>query len=343
MHVLGIETSCDETAAAVVRDGREIRSNVVVSQVDLHRVFGGIVPEVASRKHVETIGVVIERALAEAQVSWSDLDLIAVTHGPGLVGSLLVGVCVAKGLALARRKPLVGVNHLEGHLYSNFLTPEPPPFPFIGLIVSGGHTDLLWVGGHGHYELLGQTRDDAAGESFDKVARALGLEYPGGPAIERAARSGNPAAFDFPRAWLPDSFDFSFSGLKTAVVRTLQTLDPAAREAWVADVAASFQQSIVDVLVEKTWRAAAARGTRRVAVCGGVAGNRALRAAFQDRAMAEGGRVFQPPLFLCTDNAAMIACAGYFRYCTRGPSGLDLDVASVLPLDGSVHETLAGP
>lgn len=335
MQVLGIETSCDETAAAVVRTGKEICSNVVVSQVDLHRVFGGIVPEVASRKHVEMISVVIERALTQAQANWSDIDVIAVTHGPGLVGSLLVGVCAAKGLALAQHKPLVGVNHLEGHLYSNFLAAEPPPFPFICLIVSGGHTDLVEVRGHGKYRLLGRTRDDAAGESFDKVARALGLEYPGGPAIDRVARSGNPAAFDFPRAWLPDSLDFSFSGLKTAVVRTLPTLDPAAREEWVADVAASFQQSIVDVLVEKTWQAAAARGIRHVAVCGGVAGNSALRAAFQDRATAEGGKVSQPPLFLCTDNAAMIACAGYFRYQTTGPSGLDLDVASVLPLDSS--------
>jgi N6-L-threonylcarbamoyladenine synthase len=333
MQVLGIETSCDETAVAVVRDGSTIVSNVVVSQVDLHRVFGGIVPEVASRKHVEMISVVIDRALTEAGADWSDLDVIAATHGPGLVGSLLVGVCAAKGLALARHKPLVGVNHLEGHLYSNFLTPDPPSFPFICLIVSGGHTDLLWVRGHGDYELLGRTRDDAAGESFDKVARALGLEYPGGPAIDRVARSGNPAAFDFPRAWLPDSFDFSFSGLKTAVVRAIQTLDPAARGEWVADVAASFQQAIVDVLVEKAWQAAAARSVRHVAVCGGVAGNSALRAAFLARAAAAGGSVSQPPLSLCTDNAAMIAAAGYFRYLRTGPSGLDLDVSSTLPLD----------
>jgi len=330
--ILGIETSCDETAAAVVADGRKIRANVVASQIETHRLFGGVVPEIASRQHVEAITVVLAQTLAEAQVTWADLDAVAVTHGPGLIGSLLVGVCAAKSLVLAQDLPLIGVNHLEGHLYSNFLTDDPPPFPFVCLIASGGHTDLIWARGHGEYEVLGRTRDDAAGEAFDKVARLLDLPYPGGPEIDRAAQVGDPTAFSFPRARLNDSLDFSFSGLKTAVARQVQTLSPAEREAHRADLAASFQEAVVEVLVGKTCRAARERKVRHIAICGGVAGNSRLRTALRERGAAEGLAVHQPPLWLCTDNAAMIASAGYFRFQRGAVSGLDLDVFSTLEL-----------
>ncbi len=334
--ILGIETSCDETAAAVLMDGRRLLSNIVASQIDLHRRYGGVFPEVASRQHVLTIRPVIEQALKEAQVSWDELSAVAVTYGPGLAGSLLVGVNVAKGIALGRGLPLVGVNHLEGHIYSNWLDPVPPGqppyqglqlgedhFPILVLVVSGGHTELLLMRGHGRYERLGGTLDDAAGEAFDKVARLLGLAYPGGPSIQKAAEQGDPGRFPLPRALLNDPehpFDFSFSGLKTAVLRLVQELGGPVP---VADVAASFQAAVADVLVTKTIQAAEVCAVRHVCVCGGVAANVALRAELERR-MTHPYSI--PPIWLCTDNAAMVACAGYYRFQVGEQAGWDLDV-----------------
>lgn len=341
-YILGIETSCDETAAAVVADGRRILSNVVASQVELHRPYGGVYPEVASRQHVLTIIPVIRQALLKAGVGWEALDAVAVTYGPGLAGSLLVGVNAAKGLAWARRLPLLGINHLEGHVYSNWLEVDGEDaslavldaagraFPLLLLIVSGGHTELLLMRGHGRYERLGATLDDAAGEAFDKVARLLGLPYPGGPAIQAAAAGGNPAAFDFPRGLMqpPEHvYDFSFSGLKTAVLRVVRELDEAALP--VGDLAASFQEAVIDVLVEKTRRAAEAFAVVGVCVCGGVAANARLREVMRQR-LAVPVRV--PPLFLCTDNAAMVAAAGHYRFRAGERAGWDLDVVANLRL-----------
>jgi len=330
MRILGIESSCDETAASVVADGRRMESNVVASQIDLHRKYGGVMPEVASRAHLKAIVPTLESALEAAKVGWDDLAAIAVTRGPGLAGSLLVGVNAAKGISLARGKPLVGVNHLEGHIYSNWIitgeeTPEPA-FPLLCLIVSGGHSDLFLMSGHGQYRRLGSTRDDAAGEAFDKVARILGVGYPGGPAIQRAAEGGNPSAFHFPRAWLRDSYDFSFSGLKTAVLRTVQSLQQPLP---VADLAASFQEAVVDVLASKVAWAAEEFRVARVAVCGGVAANLALRRRVQEMVPVP---VHVPPIYLCTDNAAMIASAGYYRFRAGHRDGLDMDVSPNLPL-----------
>ncbi|MBC8448386.1 MAG: tRNA (adenosine(37)-N6)-threonylcarbamoyltransferase complex transferase subunit TsaD [Chloroflexi bacterium] len=342
-YILGIETSCDETAAGVVADGRRILSNVVASQVELHRPYGGVYPEVASRQHVVTITPVIRQALEVAGVDWEALDAVAVTYGPGLAGSLLVGVNAAKGLAWARGLPLVGINHLEGHVYSNWLEVEGEEavslpaldaagqaFPLLLLVVSGGHTELLLMQGHGRYERLGATLDDAAGEAFDKVARLLGLSYPGGPAIQAAAAGGAPSAFDFPRGLMqpPEHvYNFSFSGLKTAVLRVVRELDEAALP--VGDLAASFQEAVVDVLVEKTRRAAEAFGVARVCVCGGVAANGRLRQAMRERLPVP---VRVPPLFLCTDNAAMIAAAGHCRFLAGERAGWDLDVVANLRL-----------
>lgn len=350
MRVLGIETSCDETAAAVVEDGRVLRSNVVASQVDIHAAFGGIVPEIAARQHLVLLSPIVERALAEAEATWEEIDVIAATRGPGLAGSLLVGLNFAKALALGRGLPLIGVNHMEGHLYANWLLPGvEPTFPLLCLLVSGAHTDLVLMRDHGVYRLLGRTRDDAAGEAFDKVARLLGLGYPGGPAIQRAAEGGDPRAFAFPRAMLRSGYDFSFSGLKTAVLRAVERLSgglvaagrrsalspaAAARQGLaqslpIADLAASFQQAIVDVLVEKTCRAAARFRVRQVAVGGGVAANALLRAELHRRL---GPEVLIPPLALCTDNAAMIAACGFFRYRHGQRDGWDLDAAPNLRL-----------
>ncbi len=351
-RILGIETSCDETAAAVVEDGRKILSNVVASQTDLHRQYGGVFPEVASRQHILTIMPVIRQAMAEAELDWDDLDAVAVTYGPGLPGSLLVGVNTAKGLAYGRGLPLIGINHIEGHIYANWLivddSPQEIPFPLLALVVSGGHTELILMTDHGQYRKLGHTLDDAAGEAFDKVGRLLGLEFPGGPAIERAAREGNPRAFKLPRAWLKGTHDFSFSGLKTAVLRIVQKYEDKVssdavgnrriavsqapsviRQLPVANLAASFQTSVVDVLVEKARAAAEEYQVKLIMLAGGVAANRLLRQQMAERSALP---VLYPPPALCTDNAAMIASAGYFRYRAGHRSSWDLDVISNLKL-----------
>ncbi len=336
LRILGIETSCDETAASVVEDGTTILSNVVASQIELHAQYGGVFPEMASRAHVEAIVPVVEQALYEAHLTWQELDAVAVTYGPGLPGSLLVGLNFAKGAAWSSGLPLVPVNHLEGHIYAHWLRTDepgsadaPPPFPLLALVVSGGHTELILMRDHGTYTYLGGTLDDAAGEAFDKVARMLALGYPGGPAIEREARRGNPKAFDFPRAWLPGTYNFSFSGLKTAVMRTLRRYNGPRPPRLVADVAASFQEAVVDVLAEKTARAAKAYRVRAVLVAGGVSANRALRAALHMRSPVP---VRTLPLRLCTDNAAMIAAAGTMRYRAGLRAGLELDVEPGLRL-----------
>ncbi len=321
--ILALETSCDETAAAVVRGGRELVANVVASQMHLHARYGGVVPELASRAHITSIAPVIQEALAAVPGGWDGIDAVACTYGPGLSSALLTGVNAAKGLAWARGKPLVGVNHLEGHIYANWLVAEgrdsPPEFPLVALVVSGGHSALALLRGHGDYELLGQTRDDAAGEAFDKAARIMGLGYPGGPQIERLAATAGEA-LAVPRAWLGDSYDFSFSGVKThvlhAATRRLAELGSdgpllAADPAYTAGLAAGFQNSVVDVLVTKALAAAAAYGARALVLAGGVAANGALRAALAARSTLP---VWSPPLWLCTDNAAMIAAAAFYRY-----------------------------
>jgi N6-L-threonylcarbamoyladenine synthase len=351
--ILGIETSCDETAAAVIAGGRQILSSVVASQEELHAKYGGVFPEMASRRHIETIIPVVDEALDAALVDWDAIAAIAVTYGPGLVGSLLVGVNTAKGLALAQGLPLIGVNHLEGHIYANWLVVGEgsgrfePQWPLLALIVSGGHTELVLVRDYGVHDVLGRTLDDAAGEAFDKVARMLDLGYPGGPEIQRVAAQGWPLAFDFPRAWLPGTYDFSFSGLKTAVLREVERYRPkpargrsdlgprVVRELPASDIAASFQEAVVDVLVEKTVAAADEFAVTQILVAGGVSANSRLRERMRERAGEGAGRqVHFPPLFLCTDNAAMIAAAGYWAGWRLGRrSGFDLDVVPGLKLD----------
>lgn len=335
VRILGIETSCDETAAAVVEDGRVILSSLVASQVEIHAPFGGVFPEVASRQHVRVIHPIIEGALQQAHLALSDIDAVAVTRGPGLSGSLVVGMNAAKGLTLGRKIPLIGVNHLEAHVYSAWLyqaeqTPTPQPqFPLIALIVSGGHTELTLITAHLQYRRLGATLDDAAGEAFDKVARLLGLPYPGGPSIQKAAEGGNPRAFSFPRAWLEESWNFSFSGLKTAVLREVRKMEEQKLSRPVADLAASFQAAVVDVLVGKTLAAAKKFEAKEILVAGGVSANKALRQAIEERAACA---VHIPPLSLCTDNAAMVAGAGYYRYIQGQRDGLEMDVLPNWPL-----------
>ena len=331
--ILGIESSCDETAASVVRNGRTVLSNVISSQIDLHTLYGGVVPEIASRKHIENILPVIDEALRQANVKLEEIDAVAVTYGPGLVGALLVGVSAAKALAWANDKPLIGVNHLEGHVFANFLNDKDLEPPFMALVVSGGHTALLKVTDYNSFELLGQTRDDAAGEAFDKVARAIGLGYPGGPKIDKLAKEGNPQAIDFPRAKVDGSaFDFSFSGVKSAVLNYLNGCEMKQIEVNRADVAASFQQAVVDVLVERGIRAAKQLGENRIAVAGGVASNSALRAAMTERCQQEGIELCYPSPIFCTDNAAMIAVQGYYEYMAGTRSGLDLNAVPNLKI-----------
>jgi N6-L-threonylcarbamoyladenine synthase len=318
MKILGIETSCDETAAAVVEDGTRILSNQIASQVEIHARYGGVVPEVASRQHLLSVIPVIERAMTEAGVSWEDLFGIAVTVGPGLAGSLLVGVNVAKAIALSQGLPLIGVNHLEAHIYANWLRNDSINFPVVCLIVSGGHSDLVLMKGHGDYLILGRTRDDAAGEAFDKAARILDLGYPGGPAIEKASKEG-AASIQLPRAWLKGSHDFSFSGVKTALLRLVE----AGKVPSVADAAASFQQAVVEVLVIKTLDVARERRAKKILLSGGVASNELLREQFMEHSPLP---VLVPPPVLCTDNAAMVAACGYYRLRADRTNGLDLDV-----------------
>jgi N6-L-threonylcarbamoyladenine synthase len=329
MNVLGIETSCDETAASVVVDGRRLLSNVIASQMAEHARYGGVVPEVASRRHVELMNGVLRRALSEAGLTLRDIDAIAVTNRPGLLGALLVGVTAAKGLALALGVPLVGVHHIEAHLYANFLTHPDADFPAVALVVSGGHTDLFHLRGHGDYVLLGRTRDDAAGEAFDKCARLMGLGYPGGPAIQKAAENGNRKAVPFPRAYLPDTFEFSFSGLKTAVRRFVES---SSGEQSIADLAASFQEAVVDVLVAKTIAATKATEVSRVFMAGGVAANARLRERMQAACDAAGLSLYYPPPVLCTDNAAMIATTGYYHLQAGRADGLSLPTFASEPL-----------
>jgi len=334
-RILAIESSCDETAASVVENGRVILSSVVASQVELHAQFGGVFPEVASRQHIRTIYTIVEEALRQAHLDLGEVDALAATRGPGLPGSLVVGLNLAKGLALGSNLPLVGVNHLEAHIYSAWLydadstPPAEPRFPLLALIVSGGHTELVLMTGHLQYRSLGSTLDDAAGEAFDKVGRLLGLEYPGGPAIQRAAEGGNPNAFDFPRAWLEDTWNFSFSGLKTAVLREVLHIKEGGQHLPVTHLAASFQAAVVDILVGKTLRAAEAYHAEEILVAGGVSANRALRQAFQSQAKLP---VHIPPISLCTDNAAMIAAAGYQRFIQGQRDALDIDALPNWPI-----------
>jgi N6-L-threonylcarbamoyladenine synthase len=331
MRTLGLETSCDETAAAVVLDGRVIQSSVVASQADLHRRFGGVVPELASRKHVERLLPVLDEALDQAAATLRDLDAVAVTCGPGLVGALTVGVAAAKSLALSLDVPLVGVNHLEGHIYAAFLTvPELRP-PALALIVSGAHTDLIAIADHGRYQVLGRTRDDAAGEAFDKIARAMGLGYPGGPEIDRLAGTGDPHAVPLPLPMADDTLEFSFSGVKTAALRALHT--GAGRNGqFRADLAASLQRVVVEVLVRKTIRAAEQFPAAPILVVGGVAANTALRTEMARACAAARRQLVVPPVALCTDNAAMIAAAGYYRLMRGQRADLSLGAVGDLPL-----------
>jgi N6-L-threonylcarbamoyladenine synthase len=330
MLVLAIETSCDETSAAVVRDGKEVLSNVISSQIEFHKKYGGIVPELAARKHIEVISPVIKEAMDKAGVGFNDIDAVAVTYGPGLVGSLIVGLCAAKAIAWALGKPLIGVNHLEGHIYANHLTTQPPNHPYICLLVSGGHTMIIKVEDHGKYTTLGRTRDDAAGEAYDKVARFLGLGYPGGPLIDRLAKEGDPTAIKFTRPMLHDGYDFSFSGLKTAVVNHVTHY--ALRVTPVADIAASFQQAVVDVLVEKTIRAALDHGCRTVTIAGGVSANSLLRKQLTERCLTNHLTTQIPPLEYCTDNAAMIACAAYHKPCPLASTPYPLALSPIASL-----------
>ena len=312
---LAVESSCDETSVAVLKNGREVLSNIINTQVDLHKKFGGVVPEVASRKHIENIDVVLQEALDKANIALNDIDHIAVTYGPGLVGALLVGLSHAKALAFTLNKPLVGVNHIEGHVSANYIEHKDLKPPFITLIVSGGHTHLVEVKDYGEYEILGRTRDDAAGEAFDKVARAIGLGYPGGPKIDRLSKEGNPQAIEFPRASIDGApYDFSFSGVKSAVLNYINGCKMKGLSYSETDIAASFQQAVVDVLVNHTMLAAKDYGIKKVAIAGGVACNSGLREGMKEACKKRGYSFYMPTPILCTDNAAMIAITGYFKY-----------------------------
>ncbi len=331
--ILAIESSCDETAAAVVKDGRQVLSNVIFSQIDLHTVYGGVVPEIASRKHIEKINQVIEEALLSAGVTLKEIDAVAVTYGPGLVGALLVGVSAAKAISFATGLPLIGVHHIEGHISANFIENKELEPPFVCLVASGGHSHLVIVKDYGEYEIIGRTRDDAAGEAFDKVARAIGLGYPGGPKIDKLSQEGNPDAIHFPRAKVEDNpYDFSFSGLKSAVLNYLNSCEMKGETVNTADVAASFQKAVIDVLVEHSLAAVKEYGYRKFAIAGGVASNSSLRSAFRTECQKRGIAFFHPSPLLCTDNAAMIGSAGYYEYLKGTRHGFDLNAVPNLKL-----------
>ncbi len=333
IKILAIETSCDETAAAVVLNGREVLSNVISSQIKLHTIYGGVVPELASRKHTENINPVIRQALSEAGMTLSDVDAIAVTYGPGLVGALLVGVSEAKAIAWAAHKPIIGVHHIEGHISANFIENKDLEPPFLCLVVSGGHSHLVKVVGYGEFEILGRTRDDAAGEAFDKVARAIGLGYPGGPKIDAVSKTGNADAIEFPRAKVAGAeYDFSFSGLKSAVLNYLNSCEMKGEKTVTEDVAASFQKAVVDVLVEHSVHAIRETGFKKFALAGGVASNSALRAAMEEACKKEGVAFYRPSPILCTDNAAMIGAAAYYEFIKGNVSGYDLNAVPALKL-----------
>lgn len=331
--ILAIESSCDETTAAVVRNGREVKSNIISSQIDLHTLYGGVVPEIASRKHIEKINQVIEAALAEAKVPLEEIDAIGVTYGPGLVGALLVGVAEAKAIAYAAKKPLIGVHHIEGHIAANFIEhPELKP-PFFSLVVSGGHTHLVRVRDYGKFDIIGRTRDDAAGEAFDKVARAIGLGYPGGPKIDKVSKEGDPEAIAFPRAHVADApYDFSFSGMKSAVLNYINGCRMKGEEFSQADVAASFQKAVTDVLVDNAMHAVEEYHIDKFAIAGGVASNSALRAAMKEACERRGVKFYYPSPVYCTDNAAMIGVAAYYEYINGTRHGWDLNAVPNLKL-----------
>jgi N6-L-threonylcarbamoyladenine synthase len=333
-NILAIESSCDETSAAVVQNGRKVLSNVIASQIDTHKKFGGVVPEVASRAHVEVISSVVDEALEKAGVTLNEIDAVGVTYGPGLVGALLVGLQYAKGLAYAIKKPLVGVNHIEGHISANFIQHEELEPPFVCLVVSGGHTYIVYMKDYGDFEIMGQTRDDAAGEAYDKVARAIGLGYPGGPKIDRLSKEGNPDAIKFPRANFhdPDTLDFSFSGIKSAVLNYLNKMEMKGIEVNKADLAASFQKAVVDFLADNSMRACRLKGVKRMAVAGGVASNSCLRAKLSEEGKKNGIEILFPEMILCTDNAAMIGSAAFFELRQGRIASLDLNAVPNLKL-----------
>lgn len=333
VYILAIESSCDETAAAVVKNGREVLSNVISSQIALHTLYGGVVPEIASRKHIEKINQVIEEALKEAEMKLEQMDAIAVTYGPGLVGALLVGVSAAKAISFASGIPLIGVHHIEGHISANYIENKDLEPPYVCLVVSGGHSHLVVVKDYGEYEIIGRTRDDAAGEAFDKVARAIGLGYPGGPKIDKLSKEGNPEAIHFPRAKVDDNeYDFSFSGLKSAVLNYLNGCQMKGEEVNTADVAASFQKAVIDVLVEHGIHAVQKYGYRKFAIAGGVASNSSLRQAFEQECAKKNIEFYHPSPIFCTDNAAMIGVAAYYEYLKGVRSGLELNAVPNLRL-----------
>lgn len=333
VKILAIETSCDETAAAVVVDGRDVRSNVISSQIDLHTLYGGVVPEIASRKHIEKINQVISQALSDAQMTLGEMDAIAVTYGPGLVGALLVGVAEAKAIAYAKKLPLIGVHHIEGHISANYIENKQLEPPFLCLVVSGGHTHLVNVRDYGVYGILGKTRDDAAGEAFDKVARAIGLGYPGGPKIEKISHEGDPLAIHFPQPKVEDGpYDFSFSGLKSAVLNYLNGAQMKGETIVQADVAASFQRAVIEVLVNTAMRAIDEYGMDQFAIAGGVASNQTLRCAMEEACKKRGVKFYYPSPILCTDNASMIGAAAYYDYLAGKRDGLDLNAVPNLKL-----------
>ena len=330
---MGIESSCDETSVAILKEGREVLTNIISSQIAVHTVFGGVVPEIASRHHLENINTVIDQALDEAKVTFDDIDLIGVTYGPGLVGSLLMGVATAKAISFAKDIPLVGVQHIQGHICANYIDHKELEPPFIALVVSGGHTSIIEVIDYNNLKVLGGTRDDAAGEAFDKVARVIGLGYPGGPKIDIAAKTGNPDAIHFKRVFLEkNSMDFSFSGLKTAVLNYVNSEKQAGREINISDVAASFQQAVLDVIVKKALDAVISLGKDKLVVAGGVAANSKLREMLQTECKEKGLKLYFPSPILCTDNGAMIGCAAYYKYKLNKADDLTLDVIANLPL-----------